>query len=317
MTDRLKNVAVQRLASQLRFRHLQLLSALQERGTLRGAAEAMNLTQPALSKALSQIEEAFGVQLFSRTARGVVPTAQGQVALHGATILLSEMAHLQQEVTRRVPMLVLRIGAPPFVAHGYLPEILCQLASAPKPLQVSLVEERVPALMHALSNGQLDALVSSFPADAPKDSTFELRYEKLFDAPYTVIAPPKHHLAGRRRLAWSVLDREHWILPAHTALVRRLFDGRFLQEGLPPPVPLIESTSPTTNIKLVEKGAGVAIVPAVSASEALKQRRVVKLDVADGLSVPVALIRREGVAPDRLLPLQELLRGLRRFAAAG
>lgn len=67
----------QRLLSRLRFKHLQLLLALHQGGSLRAAASLMHLTQPALSKALGEIEAAFGVTLFLRNARVLEPTAQG------------------------------------------------------------------------------------------------------------------------------------------------------------------------------------------------------------------------------------------------
>src|SRR5688572_22956973 len=110
-----------RLAARLRFRHLQLLLALRDGGSLRAAAQAMNLTQPALSKALGEIETSFGVPLFERTARGLTPTARGLVALDGAALLLAQLGHVQQDVAAATPAPTLRVGAPPFVAHGYLP----------------------------------------------------------------------------------------------------------------------------------------------------------------------------------------------------
>ncbi|MCZ8256408.1 MAG: LysR family transcriptional regulator, partial [Polaromonas sp.] len=78
----------ERLVARLRFRHLRLITELQRGGSLRAAAQALNLTQPALSKALAEIEGAFGFALFTRTARGLTPTPQGVVALRGAALLL-------------------------------------------------------------------------------------------------------------------------------------------------------------------------------------------------------------------------------------
>ncbi|MCY7318138.1 MAG: LysR family transcriptional regulator, partial [Ramlibacter sp.] len=85
----------ERLITRLRFRHLRLIAELERGGSLRAAAQALNLTQPALSKALGELEGAFGFPLFTRTARGVTPTAQGQRVLRGAGMLLSELAHLR------------------------------------------------------------------------------------------------------------------------------------------------------------------------------------------------------------------------------
>ncbi len=64
-----------RLLGRLRFRHLQLLAQIDDKGSLRGAAAMLNLTQPALSKALRELEDMLGLQLFDRSSRGLQCTA--------------------------------------------------------------------------------------------------------------------------------------------------------------------------------------------------------------------------------------------------
>ncbi|XXQ56132.1 LysR family transcriptional regulator [Xenophilus aerolatus] len=76
--------ALRRLLGRLRFRHLQLLVALDRGGSLRAAAAVLHLTQPALSKALGEVESAFGFKLFTRGARGLTPTPQGALVVQGA-----------------------------------------------------------------------------------------------------------------------------------------------------------------------------------------------------------------------------------------
>jgi LysR family transcriptional regulator, regulator of abg operon len=148
----------ERLVARLRFRHLRLITELQRGGSLRAAAQALNLTQPALSKALAEIEGAFGFALFTRTARGLTSTAQGAVALRGAALLLAELAHLGREVAAgESAAATVRIGAPPFVAQGYLPEVLARLAQRDPPVRVQLLEERVPVLMQALQQGEVES----------------------------------------------------------------------------------------------------------------------------------------------------------------
>jgi DNA-binding transcriptional LysR family regulator len=300
-----------RLAARLRFRHLQLLLALEQGGSLRAAAQAMNLTQPALSKALGEIESAFGMALFDRHARGLTPTARGRVALRGAALLLAELAHVQGEVSAAEAAPTLRIGAPPFVAQGYLPAVLARLAASPT--RVVLMEERVPALLRALAAGDLDALVTSYPAQMPEDLGVKLRVEKLFDAAYEVIAPPGHALAGERRVAWAALAAAPWVMPARTSMVRRLLEESFVRQGLRAPEPLLESTSPVTNVELVAQGLGVGVVPATAARAALAQGRVARLAMAPALPPsPVALMWREGPQHDRVQALRKALQAARR-----
>lgn len=297
-----------KLASRLRFRHLQLLLELERGGSLRAAAQSLHLTQPALSKALAEIEGAFGCRLFERTPRGLLPTSRGRAALRGAAQLLQELAHVQREVTADAAA-VLRIGAPPFVAHGYLPQVFARLLALQPGVQVELMEERVPVILQALVDARLDALVTSFPAVMPEVQGVKLRFEKLFDARFAIIAPPGHPLARGRPVRWAQLAREDWILPAPTAMVRRVLDDTFLREGCKPPAPRIESTSPVTNQQLVAAGIGLGVVPAGSVATALRLGHVVKVSARPALAAgPVALVSRAEPANARVELLRRALR---------
>jgi DNA-binding transcriptional LysR family regulator len=303
--------AVSRLAARLRFRHLQLLVALQRDGSLRAAAQVLNLTQPALSKALGEIESAFGFALFDRSTRGLTPTPRGAVAVRGAERLLQELAHLHGEASagERGATLV-RVGAPPFVAQGYLPAVFARLVrpmgrDAP-PVRVALLEERVPVLLEALAAGRLDALVTSYPLgpvqpDAAIAAPVALRYENLFDAKFLVIAPPGHPLARARRVSWQRLAAESWVMPGPTSLLRRVLEESFRQGGAITPEPLVESVSPMTNVQLVAAGLGLGAAPEPAARHALSLGQVRRVAVDPPLAAgPVALVSRAGVPNPRL-----------------
>lgn len=306
-----------RLAARLRFRHLQLLLALEREGSLRAAAQVMNFTQPALSKALAEIESAFGFALFTRNARGLTPTAQGRSALHGARLLLEELAHVQGEVASAdVAAAVVRIGAPPFVAHGYLPAVLARLTQGSPPVHVELMEERVPLLLEALVAGRVDALVTSYPAQAPESLSVPLHYEKLFVSEFAVIAPPGHELTQTRRVDWATLAKQNWIMPARFSMVRRVLEDSFMRAGVIPPLPTVESTSPVTNVQLVAAGIGVALVPASTLKHAAAMGLVVPLHVKPPIAPgPVALIHRLAPPNPRVDMVRKAL-GLRAPAAA-
>ena len=288
---------VRRLVARLRFRHLELLVELERRGSLRAAAVVLNLTQPALSKALIEIESAFGFALFVRNARGLAATARGAVAIQGAKRLLAELSHVRAEAALEPAALVLRIGAPPFVAQGYLPAILAGLVAGERPVLVELHEERVRLLTSHLLDGRLDVLVTSHPAD-PADLDRSLQAEKLFDADFEVIAPIDHPLGRARRVDWHRLARERWILPATSAMVRRILDDRFRLEGAVAPTPTIESTSPVTNVQLVAAGVGLSVVPGATLRAGHGVGRIRRVRVHPPIpSNPVALVYR--VASDR------------------
>jgi DNA-binding transcriptional LysR family regulator len=297
------------LASRLRFRHLQLVSTLHESGSLRAAAQRLHLTQPALSKALAEIESAFGFALFNRNARGLVATPEGEVAVRGARLLLQELAHVQAEAAAGgAAQVLLRIGAPPFVAQGMLPAVLARLAAREPPVRLQLVEERVPLLVDMLLQGRVDALVTSYPLQGAQPQGQRLHYEKLFDAQFHVIAPPGHPLARARQVDWARLATARWIMPAPVSMVRRVIEESFMRQGVVPPVPVIESTSPVTNIRLVAAGVGISGVPADLVAPACAAGEVKVLRVVPAMPAgPVALVTRSGAANPRVALLREAL----------
>ncbi|HYF16787.1 MAG TPA: LysR family transcriptional regulator [Ramlibacter sp.] len=289
------------LAARLRFRHLKLLVELRRCGTLGKAAAGLHLTQPALSKMLREVEDAFGVTIFERGPRGLAPTARGQAILHGAEVLLAELHQLGQlahepDVT---PAPVLRLGAPPAVAAGgILPQVMARLRSGQARLVVHLREEAVPRLFDELVAGELDALLTSYnqAAFAAKRPA-PLVYEPCGQHGYAVIGPGGHPFARRRKLGWAELAGERWIMPAPELLSRQALDGQFLRAGAAPPAPWIVSDSPATNVQLVAAGLGVAAVPAAMAEAERRAGRIVRLPV--GMTpalVPTALVYRAAAA---------------------
>ncbi|EHK66515.1 LysR family transcriptional regulator [Achromobacter arsenitoxydans SY8] len=288
-----------------------MLQVLQSTGSLRAASQALNLTQPALSKALTEIENAFGFVLFLRTARGLAPTAQGAVVLRGAAMLLEELAHLRTDASTADRFAAkIRIGAPPFVAQTYLSGVVEKLVNQPSPLRVQLMEDRVPALIQALQQGEIDALITTFPLQLLESGAGALRCIKLFEVQFAVVGPAKHPLVRSRRVDWSRLSQERWVMPAEGSMGRKLIEDCFTHAGLPAPLPVVESTNPTTGIQFIAAGLGIGIVPDMTLlrrspllAGSVKQIRV----HPEPPSSVVALIFREGAANPRVALLQEAL----------
>jgi len=288
------------LVTRLRFRHLRMLVELERCGSIGKAAAALHLTQPALSKMLQEVEQAFGFALYHRDARGLRPTAQGEAALLGARVLLQELGHVHESVVAsgQQPAAVLHLGVPSAVAAGALPDVLRRLHEDGPPVLVKLREEPVPALFDALVAGELDALLTSFTAAAlADDRPVRLVYELCVDHAYAVIAPSAHPLAGRRRVGWQDLLEERWILPERNLLSRQGLDAYFVQAGIALPQPAITSNHPATNVQLVAAGLGISSVPESVIGAEERTGRIVRLPVPmHARRVPTALIYRAGTA---------------------
>lgn len=87
-------------AQKLKLHHLQTLIALGEQGNLTHVARMMNITQPALSKWLSQLEDEMGITLFERHSKGLRPSEGGKLLLQHAQRLINDMERSQYEIAR-------------------------------------------------------------------------------------------------------------------------------------------------------------------------------------------------------------------------
>jgi DNA-binding transcriptional LysR family regulator len=101
------------LVRRLRLRHLELLVALADEGTMRAAAGRLHLSQTALSKMLAEVEAGFGARLFERSPQGVAPNPLGEAVIYRARVMLGELARGKDEVDalRNGAEGVLRLGS--------------------------------------------------------------------------------------------------------------------------------------------------------------------------------------------------------------
>lgn len=307
---------IDELVSRVRFRHLRMLIELQRSGTIRAAAQALHLTQPAISKTLSEVENAFGFTLFLRGARGLTLTPQGEVVLRGAVVLIAELDHLQNEARAAQPKRheTLRLGVTQVLALTLVPKVLARLLNGTPPVFVELTEDRVSPLFEALILGELDALLTSYgPAVLVTKGAEPLRYDKLRDEEFVLIARHNHPLASTSKVTWPQLVEEPWILPRAVSFVRQTVESSFIRAGVRPPKPVIVSDSPVTNVRLVAQGLGIALVPADATREVESAGIVARLRVHPPLqTVPIALIYRSSSAGHpRILKLLDAVEHLR------
>lgn len=261
------------LLSRLRFRHLQLITEIERSGSLSRAADALSLTQPALSKSLAELEATLGFAVFHRGPRGLQKTPQGAVLMRGAERLLRELQHVQSEAEAAAhdhrAAGILRLGAPAFLAVTSLPAVVRRLTQADPPLVVHLTEASVPRLMEDLQRGELDALVSVYnPAVMASAGGKSARFEPFAQERYVVIAPAKHPLAASRAITWRTLAKQPWVLTRAPSLARVFIEDSFRREGVEPPVPLCETDGPVTAARMVAAGVGLSSVPESTAREA-------------------------------------------------
>lgn len=250
----------QRLAlnlRRLRLRHLEILLAVEAHGSLTAAAEALGASQPAVSQWLAEIESALGVPLFLR-GRQIRPSPYLPVALRHARRVVADSRQLQQELAAVAAgtLGAVRIGSMLVSSAGLLPRALLSLAAQAEPLRIEVVEDIAAGLWARFERRELDLIVGRLDERAFRP---QVHSEALFKDPHCVVAGRRHPLLRSARVSWAKAAAYPWILPPQQTALRRAIDATFVEQGLAPPEPWIESTSPMLNQALMRESRCIGV----------------------------------------------------------
>lgn len=238
---------------------LRAFAAVAEQLHFRDAAAAIGMSQPALSGAVSALEEALGVQLIERTTRKVLLSPAGERLAVRARAVLAAVGELMEEAEAvRAPFTgVLRLGVIPTVAPYLLPTVLRLVHDRYPDLDLQVHEEQTSSLLEGLAAGRLDLLLLAVPLGMPGVSELP-----LFEEDFVLVMERSHWLGGRadiprealRELPLLLLDEGHCLRDQALDICREA--GR--TEGAP-----VTTTAAglSTLVQLVAGGLGVTLLP--------------------------------------------------------
>jgi DNA-binding transcriptional LysR family regulator len=179
----------------LDFRHLELIVAIGNAGSLRRAAAELHLTQPAVTTQLRRIERHLGGALFLRGTEGVLPTHLGTQVVQQAKQLLGQLTELEQTARRVAASVPVRVSGIPAQQYALLVETLRTLLPATEVL--SSTHRSTRQLLSMLDTGEVDvAVLREFPG-FPLRLPPQVEHRLLVTEPIFVGAHQDHPLAGR------------------------------------------------------------------------------------------------------------------------
>ncbi|MFD7921641.1 hydrogen peroxide-inducible genes activator [Streptomyces sp. NPDC059740] len=238
---------------------LRAFTAVAEHLHFREAAAEIGMSQPALSGAVSALEEALGVRLVERTTRRVLLTSAGErIAVRARTVLETVGDLMDEAEAARAPFTgVLRLGVIPTVAPYLLPSVLRLVHETYPALDLQVHEEQTASLLDGLAHGRLDLLLLAVPLGVPNVTELP-----LFDEDFVLVAPRGHALGGRddiprsalRELDLLLLDEGHCLRDQALDVCREA--GR--EEGAPVTT---SAAGLSTLVQLVAGGLGVTLLP--------------------------------------------------------
>lgn len=235
------------IRANLKPRHLQLLVALDDLRSVGRVAGLLNVSQPAVSKTLAEIEKGVGVMLFERGSRGLTPTVYGDCLVRLCRVMLrsldaagDELRQLQSGLTGRV-----RVGVLPVAAPVLAPRAAIRLQQrAPKSLVV-FHEATADRLLPMLRDGNLDLIVGTLP---PLSMSAGLEVHVLHPGEGTAAVCGRHHpLASKELVTAEDLLRFPLIIPPLGTIYRDAVEQVMEALGLTFSAVQVESGSMTAS----------------------------------------------------------------------
>ncbi len=297
------------IARKLRLRHLEIIAEVYDFRSILKASKRLNVTQPAVTKAVKDIEATLGLQLFERTTRGLLPTVYGEIFARHAKTVLAQLRYAAEELEN------LRIGYSGHVTVGtvlaasasLLPEAVAMLKKDRSAIAITIVDGTYDVLLPALVVGDVDMVLGRLPEAGRRPG---LLYEELHAEPICLAVRKNHPLAGKKSLRLADLVDQPWVLPGQESSLRRQIEKMFIEEKLDLPRNVITSMSVLVNRVLLRKSDCIAILPYHVARDDVEQGLLALLSVKlNPLQIPVgAILRAPGELPPAARALMECLK---------
>ncbi len=244
----------------LDLRQVQYFLSVAQHGSLGRAAEDLGVSQPALSTGLQRLEKRLDARLFERNRRGSTLTEFGAAFLPHARAMAASarQAEADFDALRASPRARVAVGCGPSLAAQLVPEAIVRLRALRVVATVRVVEGTLDALLPLLERGDLDFAVGTVSEE------LELRGlagKVLLRDPVGVVAARSHPLAARRSLTLAACLESPWVLPPRGDRLRGWLAERFVERGLRPPEPAVETGSITVMRSLLARDGFLGVMP--------------------------------------------------------
>lgn len=232
------------------------LSVAQTRNFSR-SGDLIGLTQPAVSRSITELEAQLGLQLVNRTTREVELTDAGHSlatrlprVLDDLEATLLEVADMATERRGRV-----RVASSPTLSANLMPECIAHCEHTHPGMEMVLIDRVQNATLASVLSGEVDFGVVIDP-----DEREALTTETILTEPFCLACPPDHRLARKRKVQWSDLAGESLVLLDHASGSRRLIDLALADQNVRCTIAQ-EVGHPTTIFRMLEAGLGVSVIP--------------------------------------------------------
>jgi len=224
----------------IKLHQLRALVAVADQGSVVGAARTLFISQPAVTKAIRELESDVGMTLLGRSVNGVTLTPTGESLLQHARLIVGELGRAEQQMAMERGELEGRVtvGLTPLAALTLLPDAYARFRKDRPQVTVEFLEQPAAKLLDSLRQGSLDfALAASYEAV----TDFSIECSEVLTSPMVFAVRKSGPLAKAASLG-DLCDAE-WIHGDTTDTFPQYIAGLFNQRGLPAPRRITRCTS--------------------------------------------------------------------------
>lgn len=283
----------------MKLNQLRDVRAIAEAGSLRAAARALGLAQPALTRSVHELEHELGATLFERRKKGMRLTPVGEAFVLRACAILSDVERAREEVEQISGCLGgTLVAGLSIAAHvALLPRSLQRFRNRYPDVHLRIIEGFFPTLESGLRDGTVDFYMGPQPKTAVPEG---LIIEKLFDNTRLIVCRSGHPLAqvAKRHAPLSLVDLADigWVTTSITHLAEDELGALFKKQGLAPPLLVVQTQSALSLIMTLLYSDLLAMVPIQFTQFPLAKDAISSIPVKENLPAPaIVLIRRTGL----------------------
>jgi len=289
------------------IKQVRAFLAVVEANSFAEACEALNISQPALSIAIKNLEETVGGKLLARSTRTLALTPEGEQFLPVAKRLMADFddAFIELHELFSLQRGNLSLAAMPSFASTHLPQHLLSFNKKHPAIKVKIHDVIAEDAVEMVQAGKVEFAISFDP-----DITNDLNFETLFSDEFVAIFPKNHDLMKVNKMKWEHLVKHPFITLQRPSSIRLLMDKMLAEQGIFLNV-AFETNQLATVVQMVATELGVSAIPS------LYKQQMQSLDVEFRELTAPTISRRVGIITRRRYPLsktaQAFIEVLRRY----
>jgi Transcriptional regulator len=270
----------------LTYRQIEFFKAIMERGTITDAAQALFVSQPAVSKALSALEAEMGFPLFVRSKTGLMPTFEARAfytevarSFSGLDVLSDVARELKEMKHGR-----LVVGVIPALSTRWLPLLAARFLQAHPEVKFTFEAYSSPQIAQMVGQGRLDIGIAQ-----PSTRDPAIRRTELFALDVAAVMESTHRLAAKAVITPEDLAGENLVNLSRPDVIRRQLEGLLANRGVDVSRRL-EVALGSTLCRLVEQGVGIGLVDVETLSN-YRSESLVARRFQPHISMPISLLQ--------------------------